>query len=675
MRDLARLLAPKSIAVVGGGAWCASIIQAAQQVGFSGTLLPVHPAGKKIAGLQSLTSLSDFPGPIDAAFVGVNRHATLDVIAELTALDAGGAICFASGFSEAAAEDETGGDLQDRLVAAAGNMPILGPNCYGFLNALDRSGIWPDQHGLTPVEKGVAILTQSSNILINLTMQQRGLPIAQVVACGNQAQTTQTDIANHLLDDPRITALGLHIEGFGNLRDWEALAQKAHAKGIPLIALKSGKSDQAQAAAVSHTASLTGGDAGANAFLRRLGIKRADNLPVFLEALKIAHLHGSGLGPTLASISCSGGEAALAADLCHDTALSFPELNDRQRADLAATLGPMVALANPLDYHTYIWRDEDAMAAAWGAMSDPAVSLTLLVIDYPRADLCDLSDWDIATRAAIRAQRASGGKFAVVATLPELLPEKTATDLMNAGILALNGLDHAIAALEIMTVAETNVTEPVLLPGAERSAFALTEQEGKQLLSAHGLQVPKNRVAATPELAAQAAADLNFPVAIKVLGIAHKTGADGLALNIPSKEDVADAARKLTTGDLLIEEMITGTITELLVGITRDVAHGFVLTVGAGGTMTEILSDTASVLVPASRDDVETALQSLQSAPILNGYRGKPAINMNAALDAIAAIQAFVIANAEKVEEVEVNPLICTAERAVAADALIRMAK
>ncbi|MCO4808389.1 MAG: CoA-binding protein, partial [Planktomarina temperata] len=168
MRDLTRLLKPKSIAVIGGGAWCASIISAAEQIGFDGVLHPVHPSGKQIAGRKSLPSLEAFPGPIDAAFIGVNRHATLEVVAQLRSLKAGGATCFASGFSEAAAEDSAAQDLQAQLIKAAGDMPILGPNCYGFVNAFDGCAIWPDQHGCRRVDKGVAILTQSSNIAINL---------------------------------------------------------------------------------------------------------------------------------------------------------------------------------------------------------------------------------------------------------------------------------------------------------------------------------------------------------------------------------------------------------------------------------------------------------------------------------------------------------------------------
>lgn len=672
MRDLSRLLSPKSIAVVGGGAWCASIIAAAKQIGFEGTILPIHPKGKVIAGLQSLTGLSDFPGPIDAAFIGVNRHATLDVVAQLRSLNAGGAICFASGFSEAAAEDASGNDLQAQLVHAAGDMPILGPNCYGFLNAMDKSGIWPDQHGLVPVDSGVAILTQSSNILINLTMQTRALPVAQVVACGNQAQTRQTDIALHLLDDPRITAIGLHIEGFGDLRGWEELSAKANNKGIPLIALKSGKSVQAQAAAVSHTASLAGGDTAAQAFLDRLGIRRAHSLPVFLEALKLAHVFGTTLRPEIASISCSGGEAALAADSCVGTGLTFPPLNAKQTAALGNVLGPMVALANPLDYHTYIWRDEDAMTSAWAAMADPEISLTLLVLDYPRSDRCDASDWDIATRAAVGAAQSSRGNFAVVASLPELLPEATGQDLLQNGIVPLCGLDHAIAALDVMTRPMATETNPVELPGPDRDTQTISEGFAKQMLADFGVSVPANAIVTSPEDAAIAASRLGFPVVTKVLGLAHKTGASGLALNLGSKEEVISACQNLAQGDILIEAMIGDPITEVLVGVTRDPAHGFLLTLGAGGTMTEILSDTQSVLIPASREHVQNALSKLRIAPVFDGYRGKPAIDMPALLDMIEAVQSFVIANAASVEEVEINPVICTANGAIAADALIR---
>lgn len=675
MRDLTRLLKPKSIAVIGGGAWCASIISAAKQIGFDGALHPVHPTGKQIAGRKSLRSLEAVPGPIDAAFIGVNRHATLDVVAQLRRLKAGGAICFASGFSEAAAEDAAAQDLQAALIEAAGEMPILGPNCYGFVNAFDGCAIWPDQHGCSRVQRGVAILTQSSNIAINLTMQNRGLPIGYMLTCGNQAQTAQTDIALQLLDDERVTAIGLHIEGFGNLRGWEALAQKARTKGVTLIALKSGVSQQAQAAAVSHTASLTGSDTGADAFLQRLGIRRARSLPVFLESLKLAHQFGPLSSNRIASISCSGGEAALAADTAQGTGLIFPPLNPRQAKDLSAALGPMVAMANPLDYHTYIWRDQAAMTQAWAAMADDDIAMTLLVSDYPRADLCDASDWECVTQAAIEATRRTGRPYAVVASLAELLPEQTAKTLMDHGVGAIHGLDHGLEALDVMSRPMAPPAEPVLLPGIDRDAELFDEQSAKLALAAHGLTVPPSVVVTDRSTAGQAAADIGFPVALKTLGLAHKTGANGLALGLNTRAEVEIAAPRLADGPLLIERMVAGTLAEVLVGVTRDPAHGFVLTLGAGGTMTDVLRDRANLLIPATRAEVTARLKDLNIAPLLEGFRGNPPVDLDALLAAIDALQAYVLANAERVEEVEINPLICTQANAIAADALIRKAQ
>jgi acetyl-CoA synthetase len=638
-------------------------------------LHPVHPTGKQIAGHKSLRSLEEVPGPIDAAFIGVNRHATLDVVAQLRRLKAGGAICFASGFSEAAAEDAAAQDLQAALIEAAGEMPILGPNCYGFVNAFDGCAIWPDQHGCSRVQRGVAILTQSSNIAINLTMQNRGLPIGYMLTCGNQAQTAQTDIALQLLDDERVTAIGLHIEGFGNLRGWEALAQKARTKGVTLIALKSGVSQQAQAAAVSHTASLTGSDTGADAFLQRLGIRRARSLPVFLESLKLAHQFGPLSSNRIASISCSGGEAALAADTAQGTGLIFPPLNPRQAKDLSAALGPMVAMANPLDYHTYIWRDQAAMTQAWAAMADDEIAMTLLVSDYPRADLCDASDWECVTQAAIEATRRTGRPFAVVASLAELLPEQTAKTLMDHGVGAIHGLDHGLEALDVMSRPMAPPAEPVLLPGIDRDAELVDEQSAKLALAAHGLTVPPSVVVTDRSTAGQAAADIGFPVALKTLGLAHKTGANGLALGLNTRAEVEIAAPRLADGPLLVERMVAGTLVEVLVGVTRDPAHGFVLTLGAGGTMTDVLRDRASLLIPATRTEVTARLKDLNIAPLLEGFRGNPPVDLDALLAAIDAVQAYVLANAERVEEVEINPLICTQDNAIAADALIRKAQ
>ncbi|WP_322867706.1 acetate--CoA ligase family protein [Aquicoccus sp. G2-2] len=668
---LTRLLRPRSIAVIGGGAWCNQVIEQSRKMGFTGAIWPVHPKAQDIAGLTPFPTLAELPAAPDAAFIGINRNATIDAVAQLSAMGAGGAVCFASGFSEAQAEDASGTDLQTRLVRAAADMPILGPNCYGFINALDGALLWPDQHGCRQVDRGVAILTQSSNIAINLTMQQRALPIAYMVTCGNMAQTTQAEIAANLLDDPRVTAIGLHIEGFSDLRAWEGLAAKAHAKAIPLIALKVGRSRQARAATISHTASLAGDDVGAQALLDRLGIARVNDLPTFLETLKLLHVTGPLEAPTLASLSCSGGEASLAADTALATNARFPPLNTRQEVDLRAALGPHVALANPLDYHTYIWRDTAAMADTFCAIADPAIALSLLVVDYPHTDA---RDWACATQAALIARARTGRPLAVVSTLPELMPDDVAQRLISGGITPLQGLTEAIAAAAAAASIRAPSQTPLLLPGPARLAHTLSEVDAKQALAAHGLAIPRHVTAPDPDATAQACLTLAPPLALKGMGHAHKSEMGAVRLNLAPAE-IAQAARAMNATGFLVEEMVRAPIAELLIGITRDPAHGFVLTLAAGGTLTELMQDSISLLLPVTRAEIEEALTALRIHRLLTGYRGAPAAHIPAILDAAEAVQTYTLANAATLEEIEINPLICTSTGATAADALIRKAR
>jgi acyl-CoA synthetase (NDP forming) len=666
--DLMRLLRPRSIAVVGGGTWCAQIILQLRRMNFEGRIDVVHPRGAVIEGVQSVSDLCQLPAPPDAVFIGVNKVATVDFVRSLSAMGAGGAVCFASGFSEAAAEDEAGVDLQAALVAAAGDMPVLGPNCYGFINALDGALLWPDQHGCIAVDRGVAILTQSSNIAINLSMQQRGLPIAYVVACGNMAQTSQASIAAELLDDPRVTAIGVHIEGFGDLLEWHALALKARDKGVPLVALKVGRSEQAQQAAVSHTASLAGSDAGAQALLERLGIGRVDDLPTFVETLKLLHMVGRLDVPTLSSISCSGGEASLIADTAEGSGMTFPELTDAQRGALGVALGPMVALGNPLDYHTYVWRDVERMTAAWLPMAAPHIGLTMIIVDYPHTDA---SDWVCATQAALAVRAQSGRPVAVVATLPELMPANVAAELMAGGVIPMSGLTEAVAAAAIAATLPPVQDKTLLLPGADREGDLVEEASAKAALVQVGLAVPERvEVEGIAQLAA-AAQSLEGPLVLKVMGLAHKSEEGGVRLGLYA-DTVKDAALDMPEGPYLLEQMVQGAVAELLIGVLRDPAHGFVLTLGAGGVLTELWQDTISSLVPANESAVERALRSLRIWPMIEGYRGKPAADLKAIIDAIMAVQAYVIANADRVIEVEINPLMCTPDKAVAVDALLR---
>ncbi|MDA0924790.1 MAG: acetate--CoA ligase family protein, partial [Proteobacteria bacterium] len=394
-----------------------------------------------------------------------------------------------------------------------------------------------------------------------------------------------------------------------------------------------------------------------------------------LETLKILHVVGP-LGSTdIASLSCSGGEAGLMADLGARAGLSYPPLTTPQHDELRAALGPKVALANPLDYHTYIWGDEAAITRAFCAMMAPHLAMGVVVLDFPRPDRCDGAAWDLVVNAVAATRAATGRPMAILASLPETMPEPVAADMIARGIVPLAGMAEGLAAIAACARIGAHDLNPVplTLPGSEpQTPRLLTEAEGKALFAAHGVPVPRGELARTPQEAADAALRLGFPVVLKGLGHAHKTEAGAVALNLTSAKAVADAATHMAGQAFLIEEMVRDAVAEILVGIIRDPAHGFVLTLGAGGVLAEIMADTQSLLLPASAKDIADALDRLRIAPLLRGYRGKSPADLGALVTTILAVQDCAIAHAGALIELEINPLIATPDRAVAVDALIR---
>ncbi len=679
-RSLKRLLNPKSIAVIGGEE-AQAVIQQCLALGYSGDIWPVHPYKKEVCGLKAYRDVGSLPGSPDAAFIGVNRQRTIAIVEALRHSNAGGAICYASGFSES---DHEGVELQRALIEAAGDMPVIGPNCYGLLNYTNGAALWPDQQGgkaLADNENGVAIITQSSNIAINMTMQKRGLPVAYVVTVGNQAQTGLSVIVDALLDDPRVTALGLHIEGFDSIAGFEAIAAKARALKKPIVAMKVGRSEKAQQAAYTHTASLAGSDAGAEVFLRRIGIARVKTIPSFLEALKLLHVTGTLGGAAISSLSCSGGEASLMSDACMGRKVYFPGLSQAQKKPLQEALGPMVTIDNPLDYHTYIWGDAQGIKATFVGMLNAGFDLNCLILDFPRDDRCKPDDWWISIDAYVAAAKQTGARCAVVASLPENISEDQAHELMARKITPLCGIEEALDAIEAAAVIGEAWAQPepapVMIPVFEcdQPYFAPDEAEAKSILAHHGVSIPRGQKCSDLEKIGTIAKDIGFPVALKLLGLAHKTEHNGVRLNICDEHEALEIAKDLhkTANDIYVEAMVAEPVFELLIGVVRDEQFGLVMTIATGGILVEVLRDSQTLLLPADKSEIEQALRKLKGAVFFDGFRGGKKADFAATVSEIQAIQAFVIANGEELSELDINPLIVCAQGcgAIAADALI----
>ena len=669
---LSRLFSPKSVAVVGGGVWCRSVIEQLIKIGYKGTIFPVHPFKEEILGIKSFKDLEDIPAIIDATFIGVNRNITIEVVKQLNSLNAGGAVCFASGFLEAEGDKQGSGELQKSLIEAAADMPILGPNCYGFINYLDNAALWPDQHGGTTVDKGVAILTQSSNIAINITMQTRGLPISYIMSVGNQASLGFSEIGMYLLSDPRVTALGLHIEGIGDLKSFEELTTKARKLGKPIVALKVGKSAEARRAAQSHTASLTGDALSAKSLFKRLGIAEVDRLEVLIDTLKIFHSYGPLSSKNVRSLSCSGGEASLVSDLAQAYGIQFPKLEKENISELRSVLGEMVALSNPLDYHTYIWGDINAMASTFIAMMRQHNGITIIIVDFPRDDNCDPSAWNCVITAAKMAKKSENKPLALVSTLSENIPEHVSFELLESNIITLHGLDTALAAISVSSINQTVVNpKPIFLSNPTGKSILVDEYDAKKSLEKYGLRLPETKKCLQSD-AHLVSDQIGYPVVIKALGSAHKSELGEVFLNLENKKSVKEALRKISKKHVIVEKMIGDAVVELLVGIVHDPAHGMLLTVGAGGVLTEILSDTSSILLPSSKSEVLDCFNQLKISKIAKGYRGALGVDINQIIDAIMKIQDFVLDNRDKLFEIEINPLIVTSSEVIVADALIR---
>ena len=669
---LSRLFSPKSVAVVGGGVWCRSVIEQLIKIGYKGTIFPVHPFKEEILGIKSFKGLEDIPTIIDATFIGVNRNITIEVVKQLNSLNAGGAVCFASGFLEAEGDKQGSGELQKSLIEAAADMPILGPNCYGFINYLDHAALWPDQHGGTTVEKGVAILTQSSNIAINITMQTRGLPISYIMSVGNQASLGFSEIGMYLLSDPRVTALGLHIEGIGDLKAFEELTTKARKLGKPIVALKVGKSAEARRAAQSHTASLAGDAQSAKSLFKRLGIAEVDRLEVLIDTLKIFHSYGPLSSKNVRSLSCSGGEASLVSDLAQAYGIQFPKLEKENISELRSVLGEMVALSNPLDYHTYIWGDIDAMASTFIAMMRQHNGITIIIVDFPRDDNCDPSAWNCVITAAKMAKKSENKPLALVSTLSENIPEDVSFGLLESNIITLHGLDTALAAISVSSINQTVVnSKPIFLSNPTGKSILVDEYDAKKSLEKYGLKLPETEKCLQSD-AHLVSDQIGYPVVIKALGSAHKSELGEVFLNLENQKSVKEALRKISKKHVIVEKMIGDAVVELLVGIVHDPAHGMLLTVGAGGVLTEILSDTSSILLPSSKSEVLDCFNQLKISKIAKGYRGALGVDINQIIDAIMKIQDFVLDNRDKLFEIEINPLIVTTSEVIVADALIR---
>jgi acyl-CoA synthetase (NDP forming) len=589
---------------------------------------------------------------------------------------------YASGFGEVG---EVGIKRNQRLVKAAGKMPIIGPNCYGFINSLDSVALWPDLHGCEALDKGVAIITQSGNIGLNMTMQSIGLPIAYMFTLGNQANTNISDIINAVLDDDRVCAIGLHMEGVSDISAFDNAGRRALEKKIPIVAIKTGRTNTSSQIALSHTSSLTGADQLFDVLFDRLGIARVDTVPEFLETLKLLSILGTIDHNGVASMSCSGGEAGMMADLIDGLDICFSGLENDHKERIQNTLNEFVEVDNPLDYHTFVWGDRHRTAACFKQMMSGDFAATMLLLDWPKTDKINQQDWDNTFYALCDAATETGRKAIVLASMADCMPKRIIDECQKRGIAPMIGLDTCLKSLHhsyncnqaFNRTSSTPIEVSIPASSKTKTKKTLTEFDGKQLLSTYGVSIPEGELVTSVDGALRTAEKLNYPVTVKVSSksLIHKSDSGAIRVNIKDAEMLKLAVYELLQigPKLLIEEMVEGAIAELIIGADCDPMFGKYLIIGGGGVLVELLSDSIPLLLPVERNNVLEVLSELKVYPILEGYRGHSAGDIDAVIDAVMSTVDFV--NSNEVIELDINPLLVLPQGkgAIAVDALVKL--
>ncbi len=684
-----RLLAPRSIALV-GGVWADAVAAASRVIGYDGQLWRVHPSRVSTVETRYYRSVEELPGVPDATFLAAPNREAPGIAAALARQGAGGFVCFAAGFSETATPE--GEALTAQLLDSAGELPFFGPNCYGFINFFEGAALWPDQVVGRRCQRGVALICQSGTIALNLLFNHRSVPIGYVITVGNQTCLAIEDMIELLADDPRVTAFGLYIEGIKDIDRFACAAERARRAAKPIALVKAGRTEMAARTARSHTGALAGADVAFDTYCREAGIARCETLATMCETLKVLHLGGPLRGRRTLIMGASGGDMAMTADVSRHLGLDYAEFPGESLQRIREIVGPRVTVANPFDFHTHLWFDRPGLRALFGAVQQADYHAVGFMVDTPPADQADPASYVAAIEEFIAAYPQSSSRRAVISSLPESMSAAIREQCLAGGVVPLQGQREALEALDLAASigatwdrsGRVQLRKPARANGQHADAGTmLAEHEAKAAVAGFGVSIPQRRVvdSENPAHAVEAADSIGYPVVIKATGrtLQHKSDLGGVILNVRNAAEAAAAAQRLSalSDTLLIEQMVTDGVAEMLIGITVDAQFGQLLVLGAGGTMTELLKDTVALLPPFSPETVRRALARLRVARLLAGFRGKPAGDVSALVDVALACARYAESQVDRLRELDLNPVIVrpTGRGAIAVDALIRLAK
>ncbi|MGW3411688.1 acetate--CoA ligase family protein [Streptomyces sp. NPDC000888] len=687
--DLDRFFRPESVAVIGASdaegrpntGITRQLIAWAERVG--ARLHPVHPTRQSVFGIPCLPSISDLPEQVDLAVLLVGDP--LPVIEKLAEAKVKFAVAFASGFAETGAE---GALAQARLATAvAGSgLRLLGPNTN--LNAFEK--FRDDLDG-----PAIALITQSGHQGRPVfAMQELGVRLSHWAPTGNEADLETADFISYFSERPEVGAIACYVEGLKDGRSFLLAADRAARRGVPVVAVKVGRTETGARTAASHTGKLTGADTVVDAAMRQFGVIRVDGLDELQDTAALLARARAPQADGVVVYSISGGTGAHFADLASGAGLSLPTLSPDKQAELHEWIPEYLNVANPVDnggHPVGDWRGRKIIDAI---LADPSVGVLICPITGPfppmsdklAQDLVDAAEqtdklvcvvWGspVGTEAAYRETLLGSSRVATFRTFANCITAVRAY------------LDHHRFAASYRSPFDEAPRTPspsfrkaqaLMRPGQQ-----LSEHAAKQLLRAYGIRVPREQLVTSAAAAVRAASLIGYPLVMKASGaqIAHKTELGLVKLPLTSASQVRDAYRELTDiaryegislDGVLVCQMVERGV-EMVVGVTHDELFGPTVTVGLGGVLVEVLRDAAVRVPPFGDDQARAMLAELRGRALLDGVRGAPPVDIDALVEVVIRVQRMALELGDDISELDINPLMVLprGQGAVALDALV----
>ncbi|MFI1208709.1 acetate--CoA ligase family protein [Streptomyces sp. NPDC020802] len=686
--DLDRFFRPESVAVVGASdtegrpntGITRQLLAWAERVG--ARLHPVHPTRETVFGIPCVAAVTDLPEQVDLAVLLVADP--LPVIEQLGETKVRFAVAFASGFAETGAE---GAAAQAQLAAAVqrSGLRLLGPNTN--LNAFEK--FREDLDG-----PAIALITQSGHQGRPVfTMQELGVRLSHWAPTGNEADLESADFISYFAEQPEVGAIACYVEGLKDGRSFLLAADRAARRGVPVVAVKVGRTETGARTAASHTGKLTGADTVVDAAMRQYGVVRVDGLDELQDTAALLARARPPSSDGVVVYSISGGTGAHFSDLATEAGLRLPRLSDTKQAELHQWIPEYLDVSNPIDnggHPVGDWRGRKIIDAI---LADPAVGVLVCPITGPfppmsdklAQDLVDAAEqtdklvcvvWGspVGTEAAYRETLLGSSRVATFRTFANCITAVRAH------------LDHARFVASYRSPFDEAPRSPspsyrkaqaLMRPGSR-----LSEHAAKQLLRAYGIRVPREQLVTSAAAAVRAAGLVGYPVVMKASGarLAHKTELGLVKIGLTSASQVRDAYRELTDiaryedvslDGVLVCQMVEPGV-EMVVGVTHDDLFGPTVTVGLGGVLVEVLRDTAVRVPPFGEDQARTMLDELRGRALLDGVRGRPPADLDALVEVVLRVQRMALELDGELSELDINPLMVLprGQGAVALDAL-----